>query len=362
MARIGLFGFPNSGKTTVFNALTGLDALTGAHPYTTTRPNVGVAKVPDSRLDQAAVLEDSDKTVYATLDLLDLPAMAKAGEGLGAGFIGRLREMDSLAAVLRAHDDPSVPVEVGGTDPVAQAEELLVELTLADYDVFDRRKDRIMRESSSDPKLKPAAAAIAAGAATLGEGIALRSGTWTDVERKAFSDLAPLTLVPGIWVINIAENDEDAEAKVAAVGEVVPEGDTVVAISARIEEEAAQLDPQDRIELYEGLGLGDGALSAMVSAAYDALGLLSFYTVGPKESRAWTVRRGATAPEAAGKIHSDLERGFIRVEVSSLDDVIANGGWDATKAAAKSTPSLMRLEGKDYVVQDDDTIVVRFSV
>ena len=361
MARIGLYGFPNSGKTTVFNALTGLEALTAAHPYTTTEPNVGVAKVPDTRLDEAAVLEGSDKTVYATLDLLDLPAMAKAGEGLGAGFIGRLREMDALAAVLRAHDDPSVPVEVGGTDPVAQAEELLVELTLADFDVFDRRKDRIAREAMADAKLKSAADAIAAGAAALEEGIPLRSGTWTDAQRAAFSDLAPLTIVPGIWVINAAEDDE-VDSLVTAVQEVVPEGDTVVAISAAIEEEAARLDPEDRLELYEGLGLGDGALATMVQAAYSALGLLSFYTVGPKESRAWTVRRGATAPEAAGKIHSDLERGFIRAEVASLDHVIANGGWDATKAAAKATPSLMRLEGKDYVVQDDDTIVVRFSV
>jgi len=362
MARIGLFGFPNSGKTTVFNALTGLDAMTAAHPYTTVEPNVGVAKVPDSRLDEAAVLEHSDKTVYAALDLLDLPAMAKAGEGLGAGFIGRLREMDLLAAVLRSHDDPSVPVEVGGIDPVAQAEELLIELTLADFDVFDRRQERIAREASSNPKLRPAAAVIAAGAEALREGIPLRAGSWTEAERKAFSDLAPLTIVPGIWVINVSESESAAQAMVSAVAEVVPDDDTVVAISARIEEEAAQLDPADRQELYEGLGLGAGALAVVVRAAYDALGLLSFYTVGPKESRAWTVRRGAAAPEAAGKIHSDLERGFIRAEVASLDDIIANGGWDATKAAARQTPSLMRLEGKDYIVQDDDVIVVRFSV
>ena len=362
MARIGLFGFPNSGKTTVFNALTGLDAMTAAHPYTTVEPNIGVAKVPDSRLDEAAVLEHSDKTVYAALDLLDLPAMAKAGEGLGAGFIGRLREVDLLAAVLRAHDDPSVPVEVGGIDPVAQAEELLIELTLADFDVFDRRKDRIAREASSNPKLRPAAAVIAAGAEALREGIPLRAGSWTEAERKAFSDLAPLTIVPGTWVINVSESESEAQAMVSAVTEVVPDGDTVVAISARIEEEAAQLDSADRQELYEGLGLGAGALAVVVRAAYDALGLLSFYTVGPKESRAWTVRRGAAAPEAAGKIHSDLERGFIRAEVASLDDIIANGGWDATKAAARQTPSLMRLEGKDYIVQDDDVIVVRFSV
>ena len=362
MARIGLFGFPNSGKTTVFNALTGLDALTAAHPYSTTEPNVGVARVPDSRLDDLALLEGSDKTIYATLDLLDLPAMAKAGEGLGAGFIGRLREMDALSAVLRAHDDPAVPVEVGGIDPVDQAEELMVELTLADFEVFDRRRDRAAREASADPEKRSLAEAISAGAAVLQEGIALRSRTWSEAQRKAFSDLAPLTIVPGIWVINVAEDEADAEGMTAAVRRVVPDGDTVVAISAQIEEEAAKLEPTDRQELYEGFGLGHGALITMVHAAYEALGLLSFYTVGPKETRAWTVRRGATAPEAAGKIHSDFQRGFIRAEVANLDEVIANGGWDKTKVAAKQDPYLMRLEGKDYVVQEDDVIVVRFSV
>jgi len=362
MARIGLFGFPNSGKTTLFNALTGLDAPTGAHPYTTTSPNIGVARLPDSRLDELSALEGSAETVHATLDLLDLPAMAKAGEGLGTGFIGRLRDMDALAAVLRAHDDPSVPLDVGGSDPVAQAEELLVELILADLEVFERRRDRIAREASADPRIRPVSEAVAAGTAALEQGVALRSGQWSVAQRKAFSDLAPLTIVPGIWVLNVAEDESDAASLVAAVERVVPRGDTVVAISARIEEEAAQLDPTDRQELYEGFGLGDGALAAMVRAAYDALGLLSFYTVGPKQSRAWTVRRGATAPEAAGKIHSDLKRGFIRAEVASLDDLIARGGWDETKVAAKSRPGLMRLEGKDYVVQEDDVILVRFSV
>lgn len=362
MARIGLFGFPNSGKTTLFNALTGLDAPTGAHPYTTTSPNIGVARLPDSRLDELSALEGSAETVHATLDLLDLPAMAKAGEGLGTGFIGRLRDMDALAAVLRAHDDPSVPLDVSGSDPVTQAEELLVELILADLEVFERRRDRIAREASADPRIRPVSEAVAAGTAALEQGVALRSGQWSVAQRKAFSDLAPLTIVPGIWVLNVAEDESDAASLVAAVERVVPRGDTVVAISARIEEEAAQLDPTDRQELYEGFGLGDGALAAMVRAAYDALGLLSFYTVGPKQSRAWTVRRGSTAPEAAGKIHSDLKRGFIRAEVASLDDLIARGGWDETKVAAKSRPGLMRLEGKDYVVQEDDVILVRFSV
>ncbi len=362
MARIGLFGFPNTGKTTVFNALTSLEALAAPHPFSTKQPNVGIAKVPDARLERVAALEGSDKVTHATLDLLDLPAMAGEGEGLGAAFLGRLREMDALAAVLRAFEDEAVPTEVGGTDPVAQAEELMVELTLADFEVFDRRRDRIAREASADPKKRPVADAVAEAAAVLQEGVPLRSRSWSQAQLAAFSDLAPLTLMPGIWIVNVAEDETGAAELVKAVQAVVPEGDTVVAISALIEEEAARLEPADRAELYEGLGLGQGALAAVVQAAYEALGLLSFYTVGPKESRAWTVRRGASAPEAAGKIHTDLQRGFIRAEVASLDDVIAHGGWDATKAASKQQPSLMRLEGKDYIVRDDDVLVVRFSV
>ncbi len=356
VARIGLFGFANVGKTTIFNALAGLEAITAAHPFTTTEPNVGVAKVPDTKLDEAAVLEKSAKTVYATLDLLDLPAIGKAGEGVGAQFISRLREMDALAAVLRSFDDEAVPTDIGGTDPVTQAEDLLVELTLADFEVFDRRRDKIRREATSDPSKKPAADAIAAATAVLEEGTPLRAAEWTQSQALAFRDLAPLTIKPGIWIVNIAE-DADAKAAAEAVKAVVPEGDTVVALSAKIEEEAAELTSEERAEMFEELGLGEGALATVVQAAYGTLGLLSFYTVGPKESRAWTVRRGAAAPEAAGKIHSDLERGFIRSEVCQIDTIIEAGGWDAAKR-----DGLIRLEGKEYVVAEGDALMVRFSV
>ena len=356
VARIGILGFPNSGKTTVFNALTGIGAPTASHPFSTTEPNVGVAKVPDPKLDAAAQVEGSVKTVHATLDLLDLPAMSKSGEGLGSQFIGRLREMDALAVVLRAFDDESVPADASGTDPVRQAEELLVELALADFEVFDRRKDRIAKEATADASKQAAADAIARAAGVLEDGTPLRVVSWTDGQREAFRDLAPLTLMPAIWVINVAE-DADAGAAVAAVRDVVPEGDTVVALSAQIEEEAAELAPEDRDELFAGLGLGDGALATMVGAAYDALGLISFYTIGPKEAHAWTVPAGTRAPVAAGKIHTDLQRGFIRAEVVPLTTVVTDGGWDAAKRLGH-----IRVEGKDYAVSDGDAVLVRFSV
>lgn len=357
MALVGILGLPNVGKTALFNALTGLSALTASHPYSTTEPNVGVAKVPDDRLERAADLEGSAKTSHATLDLLDLPAMAgPGGSGLGAQFLGRLREMEALAVVLRGFHDDAVPDTDSGTDPVSQAETLLLELTLADAEVFSRRADKAAKESMSDASLKPVAAAIARAAAHLDEGLPLRAKSWTEQELAAFRDLAPLTLKPAVWVVNVDE-EASGDAVTGRLDEVVPDGDLVVVLSARIEEEAARLDPADRSELLEGLGLGEGALATMVRATYSALGLLSFFTLGPKESRAWTVGAGATAPEAAGKIHSDLERGFIRAEVAPIDVVLEAGGWDAAKSAG-----LIRLEGKEYVVKEGDVIVVRFSV
>ena len=357
MARVGILGLPNVGKTTLFNALTGLSAPTAAHPFSTTEPNVGVAKVPDARLDQAAAFEKSAKVVHATLDLLDLPAMAPGGVGFGAQFFGRLREMEAVAIVLRAFQSDAVPDAESGTDPVAQAETLLLELTLADAEVFARRADKALKEATGDASKRLGAEGIAKAAALLGEGIPLRATEWSEIQLEAFRDLAPLTLKPAVWVINVSEEASDPQTLQAAVAAVVPRGDVVVVVSAHLEEEAARLEPADRAELYEGLGLGEGALARVVRATYDALGLISFFTVGPKESRAWTVRRGASAPEAAGKIHTDLERGFIRAEVTTIDEVLAAGGWDKAKAAGK-----IRLEGKEYRVVEGDVIVVRFSV
>ena len=227
-------------------------------------------------------------------------------------------------------------------------------MTLADAEVFERRAERAAKEATADRSLATAAAAIERGAALLSEGVPLRNAEWEDHELSAFRDLAPLTLKPAVWVVNV---DEEAGAALGAVSEVVPSGDLVVALSARIEEEAAQLEEADRAELRAGLGLGEGALATMVQASHATLGLVMFYTTGPKETRAWTVPLGARAPEAAGKIHSDLERGFIRAEVLPIGDVIDAGGWDSAKAAG-----LVHVEGKDYVVAEGDVIMVRFSV
>lgn len=358
MARVGLVGLPNVGKTTLFNALTGLQAHTAPHPFSTVEPAVGVARVPDPLLEALATLEHPEKTVHATLDLLDLPAMARPGTAsLGGRFLARLREMEAVAVVLRAFEAENVHSDESGTDAVEQAEALLLELALADLEVFARKAEKAVKEAAADASKKPMAVAVAAAAKVLDEGRALRSAHWNDVETAAFHDLAPLTLKPAVWVVNVEEGDPQAEDVAAAVARVVPAGDTVVALSAHIEEEASRLDPAERAEMLEGFGLGEGALARVVRATYDALHLITFYTAGSKEVHARTVRRGAHAREAAGKVHSDMERGFIRAEIAPIGEVVAAGGWEKAKAAGK-----VKVEGRDYPMADGDVMLVRFSV
>jgi len=354
MARLGIVGRANVGKTTLFNALSGLDAPTARHPYSTIETNVGVAKISDERLEAAARLEHSEKTTAATLELIDVPLSPGAAGGLQGEALGRLREMEALLVVLRAFDDQSVPSDESGIDPVAQAEELVLEMALADAEVFERRTERAAKEATADPARKAEAAAFLRAATLAAEGTALRTVEWSEAERSYFRDLAPLSLKPVVWVVNVSEDADFDEGTLAAV---VPDGDTIAVVSARLEEEAAHLDPEDRAELFEGLGLGEGALAKVVAAANGAMGVLTFFTTGPKETRAWSVRRGSTVRQAAGKIHSDLERGFIRADVAQVTDVVAAGGWDAAKKAG-----IVRLEGKEYLVAEGDVIEVRFSV
>lgn len=356
MPRLGIFGRANVGKTTLFNALTGLDAPTAPHPYSTTELNLGVARIPDERLTAAAAFEGSDKVTPATLELVDVPMSPGAAGGLPAEALGRLREMEALVAVVRSFADDGVPSDESGLDPVAQTEELILEMALADGEVLERRGERAAKEATADSSRQPAAEAIALAAARAGDGIPLRAHEWSDAERDAMRDLAPLSLKPTVWVVNVSEEDHDP-AVAEQMAAVVPAGDTIAVLSAKLEEEAAHLDPEDRVELFEGLGLGEGALVKVVAAAYEAMGLITFFTLGPKEARAWSVRRGSTVRAAAGKVHSDLERGFIRADVAPIGTVVEHGGWAAAKKAG-----VVRLEGKEYIVEPDDVIEVRFSV
>ncbi len=356
MAFVGIVGLPNVGKTTLFNALTGLAAPTAPYAYSTVEPNVGVASVPDEKLERLAELEAAPKVVHAALELVDAPALGGTTD-IGAKFLGRLREMEALVVVLRAFDEEAVASAESGLDPVEQAESLLLALALTDGEVFGRKAERSVKEAAADASHKAAAKAIASGLALLEEGKALRQGVWDLQQLAAFSDLAPLTLKPVVWVVNVNEDEPDAAALVGAVAGIVPDGDRVVSLSAEIEEEASRLDAGERAELLEGLGLGEGALTRVVHATYEVLDLVTFYTVGPKEAHARTVPSGTRAREAAGKVHSDMERGFIRAEIAAVGDVIRAGGWDGAKAAGA-----VRVEGKDYLVTDGDVMFVRFSV
>lgn len=354
MVRAGLIGFPNSGKTTLFNALTGLDALTASHPYTTMETNLGVMRVRDPSLARVSALERSRKTTYATVDLHDPPA-AVTGSGRHRGGVG---DPDVLIAVLRGHEAPQVPVGGEGSDPVDQAEDLLVEAALADFEMFDRRRERVLKEATADPSMRPAAETIVRAADLLAEGVLLRAVSWSEPAMRVFRDMAPLSLVPCVWVVNVAEDAPDPAAALAGVASLAPGTDTVVAVSALIEEEVARFDPEEREEMYEGLGLGEGAARSITRAVYDALGLVTFYTLSSKESRAWTVPAGTGARRAAGKIHSDMERGFIRAEVAPVADIIRSGGW----ARARAARGVIRVEGRDYPIQDGEVMRVRFSV
>ncbi|MYC85499.1 MAG: redox-regulated ATPase YchF [Acidimicrobiia bacterium] len=353
MTRAGLLGYPNVGKTTLFNALTGLEAFTAPHPYTTTQPRVGTVKMQDRTLDRLAALEQSRKVTHAGLDLVDLPAVRSGSiRGLGAG-----REPDLLLAVLRTHASEAVPVDEHGTDPVGQADDLLMEMALSDFEMFERRNERLTKEAAADPRLRPVAEAVTRAAERLGEGIPLRQAALSDIELRAFRDMAPLSLLPCVWVVNVADDDDGTGMAVERVREAVPSTDPVLAVSALIEEEVAGLEASQRAEVYEGLGLGEGAPARVVRTVYDALGLVTFYTVNRRDARAWTVHAGTGARDAAGRIHSDMERGFIRAEVATIREVIRSGGWARARADGS-----VRVEGRDYEVRDGDVMMVRFSV
>jgi GTP-binding protein YchF len=353
---VGIVGLPNVGKTALFNALTGLETPTAPYAYSTVEPHVGVAAVPDERLERLAELEAAPKAVHATLELLDTPAMGGSTD-LGAKYLARLREVESLVLVLRSFDDESVASDECGLDPAGQAENLLLTLALADGEVFSRKAERSVKEAAADASHQAAARTVASALAMLEEGKALRQGEWDAQQLAAFSDLAPLTLKPAVWVVNVGEDESDTEALTNAVAAVVPDKDRVVSLSAEIEEEASRLDAAERAELLEGLGLGEGALARVVHAVYDVHDLITFYTVGPKEACARTVPLGTTVRQAAGKVHSDMERGFIRAEIAPVGSVIEAGGWDEAKATG-----VVRVEGKDHLLTEGDVMFVRFSV
>jgi GTP-binding protein YchF len=356
MERLGLVGLPNSGKSSLFNALTGANAVVASHPFSTTETTVGIAQVPDERLWKLAEMSESRKVVPAGVEFVDIAALAKGastGEGLGNRFLGSLREVDALVYVLRAFEDPSVPIAGGGDpDPAEDLATLEFELVLADLAAVQGRLHRQQKAAKGDKSLLPEIAALEKAQDLLDEGTPLYRAGLTAEELELLKPSFLLTTKAILTVVNIGEDQLDDAAKLAS-----PFGDDALAVSVQLEAEAARLDPGERTELLEGLGLGEGVVPRVAAAAYHLLGRRTFLTTGDKESRAWTFRAGARAPECAGVIHSDLQRGFIRAEVIRWDELLDIGSWNRAKELGK-----LRVEGKDYEVQDGDVLEIRFNV
>ena len=358
MERLGIVGLPNAGKSALFNALTGGSAVVAPHPFSTTETNVGVAHVPDHRLTALSEMSHSRKTVEATVEFVDIAGLvagSSSGEGLGNRFLAGIREVDALVLVLRAFEDDNV---VGGHDPVDDLGVLELELVLADAATVENQLDKRRKAAKTDKTLQAEVDAMAEALEVLHAGTPIYRSRLSAATRQALRPVFLLTNKPALAVVNLGEDQAaEADALVKPVADELGESAEVLGVSVQLEAEAAQLDAAERAELLEGLGLGEGAFPRVLRAAYHLLGRRTVLTTGDKESRAWTFRAGAKAPECAGVIHSDLQRGFIRAEVIRWDELLELGSWAKAKEAGR-----LRVEGKDYEVVDGDVLEIRFNV